>query len=439
MDTTTPLPDGPVWPQWRKIGFRFAFIYLALYTTPWVFVSEIPGMGFVREYYGIAWDWAVRLANTHIFHLKEYLIPMAGSGDTSFGWAQLVFTLLLAAVGCILWTILDRRRKNYTVLDYWLRITVRYYLAYFCLVYGTIKVFALQMPFPNLSALATPLGDFLPMRLSWMFVGYSTPYQVFSGIMECLAGLLLLNRRTVALGLITATGVFLHIVILNLSYDIPVKVFSIHLLVFSLYLLSYELNRLVNFFLFNRVAEPDTSFNMEFNSKLMEATRVAAKLAFIILAVIMQFYQSYQWYRSQETANVPSPIQPGMYDVDLFVLNGRDTVPALVTDSLRWQDMIFEASGYGSIKTSDSTFRQRYRRAYFVYKHDTVNDMLEFRKFAGSSHPIMTVKYELSDKNTVQLWTTTHNMDSLYVKLRRSKRHFQLTERQFHWLSEDNR
>ena len=45
---------------------------------------------------------------------------------------------------------------------------------------------------PTLSQLATPLGDLLPMRLSWLFIGYSTPYQVFSGVMETVAGLLLL-------------------------------------------------------------------------------------------------------------------------------------------------------------------------------------------------------------------------------------------------------
>ena len=48
------------------------------------------------------------------------------------------------------------------------------------------------MPFPALSQLATPLGDLLPMRFSWLFIGYSAPYQFFSGAMETIAGLLLL-------------------------------------------------------------------------------------------------------------------------------------------------------------------------------------------------------------------------------------------------------
>lgn len=438
MDNTSSLSEGPVWPLWRKILFRFAFIYIVLYTTPWTFISSIPGMGFVAEYYGNAWDWVVRLANARLFNVAKELVPMAGSGDTSFGWAQMWFSFLVALVGCVAWSAVDRKRNNHEQLDYWLRVTVRYFLAYFCFLYGIIKIFALQMPSPNLSQLATPLGDFLPMRLSWMFVGYSTPYQVFSGVMEFIAGLLLLNRRTVTLGLVTATCVFTHVVALNLAYDIPVKLFSIHLLAYCLYLMSYELKRLLNFFVFNRVSDPCTSFAMEFNNKWMRYGRIVGKAAFIILAAIMPLYDNYQYYQSQQVKVELKPIKPGMYDVDLFVLNGRDTVPALVTDSLRWNDLVFEGSGLGSVKSNDPIFRQRYRRGYFNYKPDTVREVLEIRYFPNDSLPLMSMKYKLSDENTIQLWSK-YKEDSLYVRLRKSKRHFQLTERQFHWLSEANR
>ena len=83
------------------------------------------------------------------------------------------------------------------------------------------------MPFPALSQLATPLGDLLPMRFSWLFIGYSVPYQFFSGAMETIAGLLLLYRRTVTAGLFAATGAFLNVVMINLSYDVPVKLYRV--------------------------------------------------------------------------------------------------------------------------------------------------------------------------------------------------------------------
>jgi hypothetical protein len=42
------------------------------------------------------------------------------------------------------------------------------------------------------------------------------------------------------------------------------------------------------------------------------------------------------------------------------------------------------------------------------------------------------------DTNTLRLWGK-QQQDSLYVELKRTQRHFQLAEKQFHWLSEYNR
>ncbi|MFZ8278288.1 hypothetical protein ACO1KY_14095, partial [Staphylococcus aureus] len=66
-------------------------------------------------------------------------------------------------------------------MNYWLFVAIRYFVILNGFSYGIFKLFAVQMPFPSISQLATPLGDFLPMRLSWMFIGYSHSYQVFSG------------------------------------------------------------------------------------------------------------------------------------------------------------------------------------------------------------------------------------------------------------------
>lgn len=52
------------------------------------------------------------------------------------------------------------------------------------------------------------------------------------------------------------------------------------------------------------------------------------------------------------------------------------------------------------------------------------------RSVTNAETPLFTMKYELPDANTMRLWTKIRN-DSLYVELVRSKRHFQLAERQF--------
>ncbi len=57
---------------------------------------------------------------------------------------------------------------------------------------------------------------------------------------------------------------------------------------------------------------------------------------------------------------------------------------------------------------------------------------------AVDSTYLFSMRFELPDSNTFRLWTAMRN-DSVYVELVRSNRHFQLAERQFHWLSEYNR
>jgi len=427
------------WSIWRKISFRFFFIYILLQITPWTWPEVIPGVGYVTQYYYQLIDWLVYAANDHLFHVREVLVPLNGSGDTSYAWTQLWLYLSLAALGCIIWSLIDRKSTHYIKSDYWLRTFVRYFIAMQALGYGIIKLFALQMVFPNLSQLATPLGDFLPMRLSWMFIGYSEPYQIFSGVMEVLAGLLLLNRKTVTMGLCVAAGVFANVVMLNLSYDIPVKLFSMHLLFYSLFLLAYDAKRLLQFFILNQPVSPSYSYQITFPEKWLRYGRLALKSGFIVMIVIMPFVDAYQRYSSNEYVGEIKPISSGVYNVKTFALN-RDTLPILASDTIIWKDVIFEQSRMGSVNSTDTLFRQRYRRGYFNYQPDTVTNTLSFfkRSVTGDSTFLFNSRYELPDQNTIRLWTKIRN-DSVYVELVKSRRHFQLAERQFHWLSEYNR
>ena len=170
----------------KIIAFRFFFIYFLLTITPWFWFYQIPGIPFLAGFYYRADQWLVNLVNHHFLHVKETLNSNGGgSGDTSYAWAQFYAYLILSALGCVIWTFIDKRKEISRTLDFLLKTTVRYYVVLAAFGYGIIKLFALQMSFPSLHHLSTPLGDFLPMRLSWMFLGYSTPYQVFSGIMDC--------------------------------------------------------------------------------------------------------------------------------------------------------------------------------------------------------------------------------------------------------------
>jgi hypothetical protein len=284
------------------------------------------------------------------------------------------------------------------------------------------------MIFPSLSALATPLGDLLPMRFSWYFIGYSAPYQFFSGAVEVVAGVLLLFRRTSTLGALVAAGVFLNVMVLNLCYDIPVKLFSIHMFLFSNFLLLGDAKRLLDFFLFNKVTKPATRLTLP--KQWMRTGQLVLKIAFAILFLLLPLYRSFDGARAATNPSTSPKLTTGFFKVDQFQSN--------VADSLRWKDVVFEQNNSGSIQTDDTLFRQRYRRGYFSYSIDSLKQTLDFKRFANDSLPLFTMHYVMPDTNNIVLRGKIRN-DSVVVSLKRQKRHFQLAERQFHWLSESNR
>jgi hypothetical protein len=255
--------------------------------------------------------------------------------------------------------------------------------------------------------------------------------------MEIITGLLLLNRKTITLGILMGIAVFTNVMVLNLSYDIPVKLFSMHLVIYCFYLLANDGKRLLDFFVFNRPTTHHVLQHISFSKKWMRMTRIVLKLFFIVVFVGWPFYQRREFYRSVNKEVNIKPIRSGVYDVIIYAVN-RDTIPALVTDTLRWKDIIFEKGGIGSVGSTDTSFRQRYRRGYFNFVPDTAQKTISFKKLQSDTHFIFTFRYELPDSNTVRLWGKRAN-DSLFVVIKKSNRHFQLTERQFHWISEANR
>lgn len=426
--------------QWsfsEKLLFRFFFIYFMIAIAPWTWLENIPYLAQIT----VPWYWLqdqlVQFANTYIFKVYKELVPLNGSGDTSWAWTHLWFFLLLSLLIAIIWTLTDKKKTAYPRWKYLLATIVRYQLAIVAFGYGIIKLFALQMITPSLSQLATPLGEYLPMRFSWMFIGYSTPYQVFSGAAEVLVGLLLFNRKTVTAGALMALAVFTNVMVMNFCYDIPVKLFSTHLVAMSLFLVVLEYKRVQAFFIMNQQAPVSTLYNITLAKKWQRVTRYVLKGLFVVLIMIVPFYFSYNRYINMNTTQEQKPIHAGIYDVTDFVLN-NDTMPPLTGDSARWTQLILHAGTTGSMISSDTLFRKAYGRSYFSYFVDSTKQQIEFRRGGKDSDSLFTMQYSIPDTATIILRGPVKG-DTLYVKLKKINKQYRLAEKQFHWLSEYNR
>jgi len=72
--------------------------------------------------------------------------------------------------------------------------------------FGFTKLLPVQMPYPGLGLLNTDFGDLTAQKIFGCQSASFPWYQVFAGVVEVLAGTLLLFRRTTTLGAILLFG-----------------------------------------------------------------------------------------------------------------------------------------------------------------------------------------------------------------------------------------
>jgi hypothetical protein len=154
--------------------------------------------------------------------------------------------------------LVGRKRQNEVGLYKWFRPFLIICLAGQMLTYGFVKAVPLQMPYPYLTRLVEPFGNFSPMGVLWSSVGSSPHYETFAGCAEILGGVLLFIPRTTVLGALVCLADMIQVFTLNMTYDVPVKQLSFHLMLMSLVLLAPDLQRLANFFLLDRAAVPSS-------------------------------------------------------------------------------------------------------------------------------------------------------------------------------------
>ena len=136
-------------------------------------------------------------------------LPSAGRKRT-LAWRRLwrqgaglgVTSIFVAAAlaGTLVWSALDRRRRQYQTLLAWLRFLLRLSIGIAMLLYGFAKLFPEQMQPPSLAVLNEPVGQISPMTLLWTMIGSSPGYEMVCGFAEVAGGLLLLYRRTALFG-----------------------------------------------------------------------------------------------------------------------------------------------------------------------------------------------------------------------------------------------
>ena len=417
--------DGAGWSPAGRCAFRFLFAYLVLYNLPFP-VNAVPYGPLVTRWYTELWNAVVPWVGRTVFHATVSVRPN-GSGDTTYNYVQVFCFLVLAAAVAAVWSLLDRRRTNYAALHRGLRVYVRYSLAVAMISYGAVKVIKNQFPAPSPDRLLEPFGEASPMGLLWAFMGASESYTVFGGLCELVGGLLLTTRRTTLLGALVCAAVLGNIVMLNFSYDVPVKLYSCHLLLMALFLIAPDARRLADLLLFNRGTTP-AELRPPLRHKWLGHGAVALRTLVVVGFTGLALFGAYQGRRAYGDL-APRPPLYGIWEVETFTLDGRE-LPPLVTDGTRWRRLAF-----GRMSTAVSVQGMSGARRYYAMKLDPGAHTLALTKYEDPAWKT-SVSYEEAEPGHLALEGTLGGKP-FRAKLRRvDESQFLLVNRGFHWINE---
>lgn len=428
------------WSIARKIWLLFITVYFSFMLLDFTSSDELfpPFVYTLFKPYTNFWDWLVPWSGKHIFHLNYPItIKPNGSGDTTFNYVLELLWILMGLLIAVIWVLLDKKRSSYNQLAYWVRIIVRYYLAFTLCGYGFIKVVQLQFAPPGLLRFTQTYGDSSPMGLAWTFIGYSKGYNIFIGSSEVIAGFLLFFKRTALFGSLIAMTVMMNVAAMNLAYDIPVKIYSISLVIMAAWLAWYDIKRLVNIFFLN-ITAPPARLVMPLKTRWKKILQSIFKIIAICFTLYSTLWAAIKNY-SKYGEGAPKPPLYGIYNVETFIKNNV-TQPPLTTDTARWKQMIIEYPGNIIVKSMADSMNG------FVLKLDTNKHTAVLNSYRDSSK-IFAFNYSKPDNDHLIFTGNApflfdkklkdFKLDSTMIIMKRfDEKNFRLVNRGFHWINE---
>lgn len=330
------------WKPYQKLSFRIAFIFFISMSLPnnWTWYQELFNYDWLHLHYRDLYDIARFGSGLNIFGNRIF-------GSTLNGYAVWIITLIFATLAGLLWTAVVKWRKTerneYNILYYWLRVVVRYRAGIGIIGFGFTKLLPTQLPYPSLGILNTNFGDLTLQKIYWLSIGISPWYEVFTGVVEVAAGVLLFFRKTTFWGSVLLFGALADIVYVNFAYDGGVHVYSSYFVLFAGFLLIDYIPNIYNLLIREQFTIPRIIYP-DFSKAWQRYTRIGLKtLAIFLFLPVLLYLQVinflYDPYKQPAIKGLPA--LRGNYNITEFRLN-NEIIPFSPLDTVRWQQATFE-------------------------------------------------------------------------------------------------
>jgi hypothetical protein len=368
-------PKSGSWSWATRIAFRFCFVYFGLF----VLATQVAGSLLpVISFRGFGPLWPMReitfwvAAQVFGIPATSKSIDPGQGGETVFFWIQTFWIFITALIVTGVWSFLDRKSANHETLHKWFRVFIRVGLAAQMLEYGITKIIPNQFEAPSLITLVTPVGHLSLNNLLWASIGAAPGYQIFTGCAELLAGILLLIPATTLLGALLCLADLALVLTLNMTYDIGLKLTTIHLVLLTIYLLALYSRPLLNFFIFNKatgaIAEPPLFVTARANRAAFAAQALVGSYLLVTLVYINVNFWNVKGGGSPRSALY------GIWDIEQLSVDGESR-PAVLNDyDRRWRRAIFDEPAKMAFQRTDDSF------AHYDVSIDDTGNVLSLTK-----------------------------------------------------------
>ncbi|MEZ4887518.1 MAG: hypothetical protein R3E32_22485 [Chitinophagales bacterium] len=411
--------------QWsfsQKLGFRFAFCFVLLFIFSLPFPNTfLPNVGgYLQPFF----EGLIKWFGDNILQIKQIYTFQLISDSTGM-YIHTLLLLHIAVVIAIVWSVLDSKR-NHLILAYWFQVFISYYLAFQLFKYGFNKVFKLQFYLPEPNILYSNVGSLSRDILYWSVMGASYSYTVFAGILELIPAFLLLFRRTRLLGALIAFGVLVNVVMINVSFDISVKILSSFLLLLSILIILPDFSNLCRFFLQNQpiLTKP---YAINYTTKkqfLVYSIGKSLVICLLLLDVLLPYFKANNF--NDDLA--ARPFLHGAYEVKVFAVN-HDTIPALLTEQYRWKRIFVHREGYFIAENMQEEMQD------FPLQVNTYSKQMTLKEKSGQQ---LVFEYNYSSTDSILKLKGILQNDTIHIEAQQiNLQQLPLLQKQTNWTIDD--
>lgn len=415
------------WSLSNKLWYRFIFLYIVLYIYPYGFeyiqeltTSDISFWEGITVWFGetfIGWD------------LNEN--NLLNGFDSKYDYSRFLLVAVLSIIGAIVWYFIDKKFTFlYTSkLKVLLQTILRYHVGLTLILYGLSKVFMLQFGEMDINRLETPMGNQSGMSYLWAFMSYSKLYTMTSGWIEVIGGVLLLFRKSTFIGAFILFIAMANVVLVDLGYDVRVKMFAIHLFFMTILLMSDHFKRMIHFFMHTKETSPhiETPLFKGKTSKKIGYVLKGGLLLYFLISNVLIFSD-----RIHNQTDNRFPSLTSFHTIEIFVKNG-DTITTGENDRT-WKTLSINGASYIP-ETLMITAENGYG-ANYSFEADTLARTIQFYPFRGDSTDLYHFTYEKLP-NKAFVFEGIHKSDTIWMKTTsKTLKDYQLTAQRFKWITD---